>query len=241
MPAAKTRRLDNHRQMRRDGSRLCDRQTIISRFLSRQPLKGHRVVRPGKRCCLVGKEASICRGYRFRLAGILLCGLLAAFAFSARAQNSGPSEYQLKAAFIYNFVKFVDWPTQAFADASSPYVIGVLGDNVFGDDLEQMVGNKVIKNRPLKFETFHSVMEVTNCQVLFISASEHNHFHQILDALRGKSILTISESDHFIDDGGMIDFKLVNRRVRFQINDKAAKKAGLMISSDLLHLALPSG
>ncbi len=169
---------------------------------------------------------------------LLLFGSWLAFILPCQAQS--PIEYQLKAAFIYNFVKFVDWPPQAFTNATAPYVIGVLGDNAFGDDLEHAITNKIINGRKLVFTTFRSAREVTNCQVLFISWSERRHFVEILSILQGRSILTISEnSDNFIVDGGMIEFVMDDQRVRFLINNDAAKKAGLTISSDLLNLALP--
>jgi len=171
---------------------------------------------------------------------ILLVGGWFACSFPAQAQHAVPTEYQIKAAFLYNFVKFVEWPTQAYAGPTSPTVIGVLGENVFGDDLEKTIRGKVINGHPLQFKKFDSATEVTNCHVLFISASEKKRFSQILGALRAKSILTVSESDRFIQDGGMINFVIVDLKVRFQINNKPAKDAGLNISSDLLNVAVPA-
>lgn len=173
-------------------------------------------------------------------AAVLLLVCLAALTFPARAQDTGPTEYQIKAAFLYNFVKFVQWPTQAYSTATSPIVIGVLGENVFGDDLEKAIRNKVIGNRPLQFKAFDSVEEVTNCHVLFINAPERSRIPQILAALRGRSILTVGESGRFMQEGGMINFIIVNRRVCFQINNPAARQAGLILSSDLLNLAVPA-
>jgi hypothetical protein len=174
------------------------------------------------------------------VAVLLFAGVVAS-GFPARAQDAGPTEYRLKAAFLYNFVKFVEWPTQAYAGATSPTLIGVLGKNVFGDDLKKAIHDKVINQHPLEFKAYDSVEQATNCQVLFISASEQSRFPQILAALHGKSILTVSESDRFIHDGGMINFIIMDRRVRFQINNPAAQQAGLIISSDLLSLAVPGG
>jgi len=116
-------------------------------------------------------------------------------------------------------------------------VIGVLGKNVFGDDLEQTIRDKTVNNHPFQFKQFHSVDEVTNCQILFISTSEKERLPKILSGLRGASVLTVSEMDHFTDTGGMINFVIEDNRVHFQINDAAAKKAGLKISSKLLSLA----
>ena len=170
---------------------------------------------------------------------VLLLGLIFAIGFNGRAQDSQPTEYQIKAAFIYHFAEFVDWPTQAFADASSPMVIGVLGENVFGTDLEQIINGKAIKGHQLQFKEFKSVTEVTNCQVLFISPSEKSHLPKILAALQGANVLTVSEkTDDFTKDGGMINLKIIDNKIRFEINNDAAKKAGLTISSKLLSLAI---
>ncbi|HZI32058.1 MAG TPA: YfiR family protein, partial [Candidatus Binatia bacterium] len=193
-----------------------------------------------ERAAIGGKKSGPHRR-SLRRAAILLLGCWVAYGFPARAQNTGPTEYQIKAAFLYNFVKFVEWPTQAYAGSTSPTVIGVLGENAFGGELEKALRNKVINHHPLRFKKLDSVTEATNCQVLFISASERSRFPQILETLRGKSVLTVSESAHFIPDGGMINFILVDRKVRFQINNGAARQAGLIISSDLLNLAVPAG
>jgi hypothetical protein len=168
---------------------------------------------------------------------VLLFSLIFAIGFRCHAQ---PTEYQIKAAFIYNFARFVEWPAQAFADTNSPMIIGVLGENVFGDSLEQAINGKAIKGHPLQFKAFNSAEEATRCQVLFISTSEKNHLSKILARLQGTSVLTVSETDNFINDGGMINLVIVNDKVRFQINNDAAKKAGVIISSKLLRLAANS-
>lgn len=167
--------------------------------------------------------------------------LISVFALrlSGLAQETAP-EYQIKAAFLYNFAKFVEWPPQAFADAKSPIVIGVLGQNVFDNNLEKVIHGKTVNNRPFLFKEFHSVTEVTNCHILFISASEKEKLPKILASLQGKSVLTVSEMDQFIASGGMINFVIEDQKVHFQINDEAAKKAGLKISSKLLSLAAQS-
>jgi hypothetical protein len=174
----------------------------------------------------------------FIKAVILLFSLIFLIGFRCHAQ---PTEYQIKAAFIYNFARFVEWPPEAFANPHSPMIIGVLGENVFGDSLEQSINGKVINGHPLQFEAFDSEAEVTNCQVLFISASEKNRLSKILAQLQGRSILTVGEkADDFISDGGMIYLLIVEDKVRFEINNEAAKKSGLIISSKLLRLAVNS-
>jgi YfiR/HmsC-like len=169
---------------------------------------------------------------------VLSFSLVFTIGFKCHAQ---PTEYQIKAAFIYNFARFVDWPTQAFADANSPLTVGVLGKNVFGDTLQRAISGKTINGHSLQFKQFDSVPDPTNCQVLFISSSEKSHFSKILDQLQGTCVLTISENtDSFIGDGGMINLVIVDDKVRFEINNAAAQKAGLTISSKLLSLAVNS-
>lgn len=167
---------------------------------------------------------------------ILLLSLLLA-GLTCPAQ-SAPSEYQVKAAFIYNFARFIEWPTQSYFAADSPMIIGVLGKNDFGDNLAQIINGKEIKGHPLQFKEFESVAEATNCQVLFISKSEQSDFPKIIVQLQGANILTVSDGDNFISAGGMINLVIVDQKIRFQINNDAAKKAGLTISSKLLSLAV---
>jgi hypothetical protein len=169
---------------------------------------------------------------------VVIFSLISVAVFSGFAQNPPPTEYQIKAAFLYNFAKFVRWPSQTLAQPDSPIVIGVLGDNVFGDDLEHTIHDKTFNNHPFQFKEFHSVTDATNCQILFISTSEQERLPKILNGLRGTGVLTVSEMDHFIEAGGMIKFVIEENRVRFQINNEAAVKEGLTISPKLLSLAI---
>jgi uncharacterized protein DUF4154 len=156
---------------------------------------------------------------------------------AASAQETPLSEYQLKAAFVYNFAKFVEWPADAFPSATSPFIVGVVGDNPFEGHLERAVQDKNINGHPLVVKQLKGVAEIKKCQILFISSSERKRLAEILRAARGASILTISELDHFLPAGGMIQFLMEDNKVRFAINDAAAKEAGLRISSKLLNLA----
>ena len=156
-----------------------------------------------------------------------------------QAQTPPPTEQQIKAAFIFNFAKFVEWPSSVFSNASTPLVIGVLGENPFGTVLEQTVRNKAINDRTLEVKEFHHQAEVTNCHILFISTSEKKRLPEILTALRREGVLTVSEMDGFIEAGGMINFVKESNKIRFQINEPAAKKSKLKVSSKLLSLAVP--
>jgi len=166
---------------------------------------------------------------------VLSFSLVFAIGLKCHAQ---PTEYQIKAAFIYNFARFTDWPPAAFVASDSPMVIGVLGKNVFGDDLANTVNGKSIDGHPLQFKHFDSIADAAHCQVLFISASHKEDLPKILQQLQGNSTLTISETDGFIEAGGMIYLEIIDQKVRFEINNETAKKAGLNISSKLLSLAV---
>ncbi len=156
---------------------------------------------------------------------------------SARAQEAAPSEFQLKAAFIYNFAKFVEWPVEAFPASYSPFVIGIIGDNPFDDTLGQTVLNKQINGHPFRVVQFKTLADLKRCHILFIGLSERKRLAEILRSIRGASVLTVSDLDHFLPAGGMIHFLMEGKKVRFEINDAAAKQAGLRISSKLLNLA----
>jgi hypothetical protein len=155
-----------------------------------------------------------------------------------RGQDGQLTEYQLKAAFLYHFAQLVDWPARAFAGPNSPMVIGVLGQNPFGHHLEATIRGKSVNGHPLEIKEFQTLAEVTNgCHVLFIGTSEKKQLPEIVAALRGTSVLLVGEMDRFIEGGGMINFVLDGAKIRFQINDAAAQRAGLKMSSKLLSLA----
>ena len=157
------------------------------------------------------------------------------------AQDFRPTEYQVKAAFLFNFAKFVEWPPRAFASETAPLVIGILGDNPFHEDLAQTIRNKSIDSHPLELREVRSPTEFTNCHILFISTSEKERLPEILKALKGSSVLTVGETERFLETGGMVNFVLQGTKVRFQINNAAAAGAGLKISSKLMSLALRPG
>jgi hypothetical protein len=150
------------------------------------------------------------------------------------AQASG--EYQVKAAFLYNFLKFVDWPAQSFANDSSPFIIGVVGNDRFNSAIDQAISGKTANGRPIVIKRFASSKTLTYCHILFISPSETDRFKQIL-ATAGPGVLTVSESERFTQMGGIINFTIVDSKIRFEINQSAAERAGLRISAKLLSLA----
>ena len=165
----------------------------------------------------------------------VLFGMLMAIA--ARGDDSGVSEYQVKAAFLYNFAKFVKWPDTSFADTNSPIVIGILGENPFGDALTLAVKGRTANGRPITVRALTMPAEMKTCHIVFISQKPRRNLGETLALLNNSNVLTVSEGDHFIESGGMINFFIDSTKVRFEINDQAATKAGLTISSKLLNCA----
>jgi len=167
---------------------------------------------------------------------IALCLVIAAtFSCAATARAASANEYQIKAAFLFNFTKFVIWPPQAFADANSPFVIGVLGQDPFGSYLDETVRGERIANRPLVIERYHSLAEIKHCHVLFISRSEAGRLNQIVAGLKSRNLLIVSDADGG-EGGVIIRFVTEGNRIRFKIDQQAAKAANLTISSKLLRL-----
>jgi hypothetical protein len=180
--------------------------------------------------------SSLKAGRDFRLpAWIVFAFWLGAF-HRAPGQDAAPSEYQVKAACIYNFTKFVEWPPEAFSNPSSPFVIGVIGDDPFNGELQRAVQDKDVCGRKFVVRHLRNADEARSCQILFISRSERKSIGDILAAVSTLPVLTISETDRFVQSGGIINFLLEQNKVRFEINAAAAKKAGLKVSSKLLDL-----
>jgi hypothetical protein len=156
---------------------------------------------------------------------------------------SDSSEYLVKAGFIYNFAKFVEWPSTAFAEPDSPIVIGVLGTDPFGDIINRVVEGKKIGSRGFVVRRFKwskelkDLKEFKECRILFVSSSEKLHFEEIVEAVKGLPILTVGETPGFAERGGMIRLMLEHNRVRFEVNVAAARDGNLNISSRLLTLA----
>jgi hypothetical protein len=175
-------------------------------------------------------------GPRFACAAVLLAWGCALPSRGIHAQEA-PTEYQVKAAYLFNFLKFVEWPGDPLADTHGRWVIGVVGDNPFGDELTQIVSGKTVQGHELLVRRFQSSEDLHACHVLFISASEKKRLPSILAALGGSSVLTVGDMDHFIEFGGMIQFVMEEKRVRFAIDVGASSQAGLKVSSKLLSLA----
>jgi len=156
----------------------------------------------------------------------------------ATAADAPSREYPIKAAFIYNFVQFVQWPGEAFAAPEDPLVIAVYGQDPFNGALEQAVAGKRVEGHALVVRHFATLEDVGACHVLFISSADADQFPAVRQRLGAHApVLTIGEAERFPWDGGIIRFIMQNNKVHFEVNLDAANAAGLKISSKLLRLA----
>jgi hypothetical protein len=148
-----------------------------------------------------------------------------------------PDEYQVKAAYLYGFGRFVEWPQTAPATADGAFVLCVLGDDPFGRLLDQVAEGGSLKNQPVAVRRIGRPEDGTSCDTLFVSASEQSRLPRILAVLGRQPVLTVGDSLEFAQRGGMIGFSMEGSRVRFTVNLAAAQDAGLMLQSELLRVA----
>jgi hypothetical protein len=151
------------------------------------------------------------------------------------AQSS--PEYQLKAVFLFNFAQFVEWPASSFPEPDTPLSICILGEDPFGAYLDETVRGEAVGNHPLAVRRYRTVDEIRGCHILFVSREEQGHLSEILDSMKGHSVLTVSDAERFASRGGMIRFVTDRNRIRLRINLDAARAANLTLSSKLLRPA----
>jgi YfiR/HmsC-like len=157
-------------------------------------------------------------------------------ATALHSQNS-PSEYQVKAAFLFNFAKFVEWPSDTFSNATAPIALCVFRHDPFGNALDEVIRGKTINNRDLVARRTRELSELRGCQVIFVDEREEKQLPEILAILKGASSLVVGEGTEFAERGGAIQFFLENNRLRFAINVDAVQRSRLQASSKLLALA----
>ena len=193
-----------------------------------------------------GIPASSDRGGLYRIrparsrARILCLFVICVFPFRPAiiAQTRTASEYEVKAAFLYNFAKFVEWPPSVFTDPKQPFNICILGADPFGHSLDDAVLGKTVANHPVSLVRAHQFQELLDCHILFVAGSQRPPLSEILGKFHGKNVLIVGESENFASSGGTIQFVLEGNHIRFAINPDAAERAGLKISSKLLALAV---
>jgi hypothetical protein len=172
---------------------------------------------------------------RFALLFLLGGSFLAPDCALPAAQS--PTEYQVKAAYVFNFLKFVQWPGDFLANARGKWVVCVLGDSPVGDELGRLFAGKNVLGRDLQIEKLRATDSLRDCHILFVSQSEKKRLPAILAELRGSSVLTVADTVDFVDSGGMIQLTVEDTRVRIAINVSATGRARLKISSKMLLLA----
>ena len=182
------------------------------------------------------------------------------FAGTAGVSAAAPTEYETKAGYLLNFVEFVEWPTGTFQDAASPVIIGIMGKDPFGAEMEKLK-DKLVNGRKLQIKRFKGALEfrgaeapgrrqenltfnqakklaeLKSCHILFISSSEKKYLSMVLKPLRDSCVVTVGETPVFTREGGIINFLSDGSRVEFEINLDAAERARLKFSSKLLSLA----
>lgn len=184
-----------------------------------------------------GRARAIHRGVTRRIARTL-CGLLLCAACASHATGAEiAKEYQVKAAFLYNFTKFVEWPDRCYAGPDAPFVIGVLGRNPFGEELEKLVRGRMVAGRAIVAVQLSAIEPATTVHLLFVANGEEKKIEPQMAALRRAGVLTVGESDRFTGLGGVVTFIRREDQVRFEINAGSAGESGLKISAQLLKLA----
>jgi hypothetical protein len=170
-------------------------------------------------------------------AAILMVALSVGGAHRISAQANPSSEYQVKAAFLFHFSQFVDWPPEAFQGAGSPLTYCTVGGDPFRGALDSSLSGKTIEGRTVRVMHFKEATEARGCQILFLGAADRSFVSGTLTSLNRSPVLTVGESAQFAQEGGMIGFLLEDNKVRFDINLEAAEDAKLKISARLLALA----
>ena len=153
-----------------------------------------------------------------------------------QAQSSTPTDYDVKAAYLFNFGRFVEWPAHTLAD-SGVFTFCILGRDPFGANLDHLLARETIDGKNIAVKRIATAHEAAGCQVLFMGAEQESRVSKVIEELDKEAVLTVSDVPKFSDRGGMIQFVMEGNRVRFEVNLSATQRAGLTLSSDLLKVA----
>ena len=181
-------------------------------------------------------ERAFMRGKVSSLVVLIVMCVMAGSTLDSHAEPGPPREYLIKAAFLYNFAKFVEWPAEALPDIGISITFGIVGDNPFGGALESMEG-KTVKGRKVVIRQFKGVQDLKFVHILFVSSSEKKRLPKIMKTIKDWNVLTVGDTEGFTEVGGIINLIIVRNKVRFEINAVNAQQARLKISSKLLKLA----
>jgi hypothetical protein len=153
------------------------------------------------------------------------------------AQQTKPNEYQVKAAYLYNFARVVKWPAVIAAGKGDSFAVCVLGQDPFGSTLDSTLAGEALDGKPVVIRRIARPQDAADCRILFVSSTEEHHLKEILAAIEQASVLTVSDIPGFSRRGGIIEFIAEGGRVRFEINLASAESARLVLSSELLKVA----
>jgi len=178
------------------------------------------------------------RRWQQRIGWLQRLGMLLALAAIGSAQAQAVfTPYDVEAAYLYNFGKFVRWPVDASA-TTAPFTICILGDDPFGEKLNTLVANEAIQGRPITTKRLSSVAGAESCQIVFLGLTEQSRLTKDLTELSKRPVLTVSNLPGFLERGGMIQFLQQDNKVRFAVNLTSAEQPGLALSSELLKVAV---
>ncbi|HLY09271.1 MAG TPA: YfiR family protein [Planctomycetota bacterium] len=177
---------------------------------------------------------------RFRVVALVLVSLGGPVSASVDPVQNPPDqlpEYVIKAGFLFNFAKYVEWPGASFEGPESPITIGIVGADPFGDNLEKSLSHKTVNKRPFVIRRYAAPSDLGRCHILFVSRSEKARTSEIIKQVEGQPVLTVGEDGAFAASGGMIAILIENEKPRLEVNPEAAETAKLTINSKLLKLA----
>ena len=173
----------------------------------------------------------------FSLIWLVVIACVFAVRTTAVAQQSDPNEYQVKATYLYNFGKYVKWPGALPASKADSFPVCVFGQDPFGAILDSTLAGETLDGKPVVLRRISKPQDALECRILFISSTEEKHLKEILAALGGAGVLTVSDMPGFTRRGGMIQFVLDGEKVRFEVNLASAENSKLVLSSELLKVA----
>lgn len=176
--------------------------------------------------------APLLRKYLLQTGIALLC----LFSIQSLQAQTGSKEYRVKAVFLFNFTQFVEWPAVAFNSPTSPFIIGILGDDPFGNSIDETILNEKVGGHPLIVQRYKDLRDLKNCHILFINGSDPEKVKENLLVIN-RYTLTVSDADNFMRAGGIIRLITENNKIRIQVNPDAARNAELFISSKLLRVS----
>jgi hypothetical protein len=185
----------------------------------------------------LGRQLLHDRPRRMWRRGITAMALLLAIGQIAQAAPESGNEYAIKAAFLFHFAQLTTWPSQKFASADSPVVFCTIGKDPFDGMLDSAVASKRVQGHPVKVIHLKQTTGLERCHLLFVGAQEMSRMPALITALHGLPVLTVGETDEFLKQGGMIDFRSKDDRLRFDVNLGSAQSSSLACSSTLLSLA----